>query len=89
MFYSQKLAKPQIANVCARCEMRFDQWSIYHAHTITNKCIKKILPTKTSDRTSAKIIADMEATWGNALFNGNKYAVDVLVTASNDNTKEK
>jgi hypothetical protein len=56
------------ANLCVKCEMKFYQWLVYHAHVTTNKCYKKILPKKTSNRAHDQIVADVEKTWGSALI---------------------
>lgn len=60
--------KQNISNLCVRCEMKFLQWVTYHAHVVANKCSKKILPIKTSNRTKEQIVSDVEIIWGNALI---------------------
>ena len=62
MFYSQKIAIPVAGNTCARCETKFNQWSVYHAHVTGGGCFKRLLPVRTSNRTRAQIVADMENT---------------------------
>jgi hypothetical protein len=68
MFYSQQLVKHQVENLCVTCETRFTEWSVYHSHVTMNKCKKKILPIKTTNRTKAQIVRDVESTWGSALI---------------------
>ncbi len=60
LFYSQILTKQQIDNLCARCEVRFDQWSMYHRHVIANTCRKQIKPFNTSGRTKHQIVTEWE-----------------------------
>jgi len=49
-------------NRCPKCTTCFTNWQEYSAHMISNKCFKKILPEKTSNRTKQEIVRDMEAT---------------------------
>lgn len=57
-----------ISNLCVRCKTRFNNWAVYHNHVIGNRCIKKIVPVRTTDRTKAQIIEDVEKTWGDGLI---------------------
>ncbi len=59
--YSIELMKQRKENVCARCEKHFPQWSEYHKHAMTVKCIKIIRPINTSGRTKIQIISGWEA----------------------------
>lgn len=49
-----------MTNKCFRCEVEFDNWAAYHTHQLTNTCFKKIVPTKTTNRTKAEIVAEYE-----------------------------
>lgn len=68
MFYSQKVAVPQLENTCPRCESKFSQWSSYHKHVISLDCAKVIRPINTSGRSKAQIVEAVEIIWGNALI---------------------
>lgn len=52
--------KQTIANLCTRCETRFDKWISYHNHVVANTCCRKIVPTRTTGRSVAQIVADYE-----------------------------
>lgn len=63
MTYAQVIGKPRVGNVCVRCETTFRQWSVYHAHVTAGvRCSRRIVPLKTSSRTTAQIVNDMEQT---------------------------
>ncbi len=61
MFYSQQIAKSvKPDNVCAKCEKKFETWSLYHDHVLRVKCVKVIRPLNTSGRSVTQIINDWE-----------------------------
>ena len=78
MFYSQQLDKHTIENTCSKCEVHFPRWAEYHAHVVTGVCQRKldvfkpakepIRPIKTTNRSKAQIVLDIEKTWGSALI---------------------
>ena len=50
-----------VANLCVRCEHRFNQWAVYHAHVTANKCAKKIVPTRTTQLSFNDIVENWES----------------------------
>lgn len=76
--YSQQLEKHVVENTCKTCNKHFPQWGKYHAHVIAKACErqenafkslpKDIKPIKTSTRSKAQIVFDMEKTWGHAVI---------------------
>ncbi len=50
------------ANLCVKCETKFEQWSLYHAHvTSETKCHRQIKPLRTTDRSKGEIVRDWES----------------------------
>ncbi len=60
MFYSQTLVKEHKDNFCVKCETRFDKWTDYHSHVVSNKCYKAMKPVRTTNRSHAQIVLDWE-----------------------------
>ena len=52
-----------LENTCSRCEVTFDQWTLYRTHILDKKCFKKLLAKNISGRTKAQIVNDAEQTW--------------------------
>jgi len=61
MFYSQRLTKQQTENLCVRCETKFDRWSTYHQHVLSNDCKLAIKPLNTSGRSKEEIVKSWES----------------------------
>jgi len=60
MFYSQLLSQPHIDNLCVRCEALFTKWTEYHAHIVENRCCKRVVPIRTTNRNKTQIVQDWE-----------------------------
>ena len=49
-----------VANLCVKCETKFDQWAFYHKHVVANQCHRTIRPTNTSGRAKIEIVKEWE-----------------------------
>lgn len=61
MMYSRQLMQQRVENFCAKCETKFPQWSLYHAHVVLAKCQRQIKPFNTSGRSKTQIVSDWES----------------------------
>lgn len=48
---------------CARCQVTFDTWFLWNDHLGSSGCLKPVRPERTTDRTKAQIVADVEKGW--------------------------
>jgi hypothetical protein len=55
------MSPQNVANLCVRCETKFDKWVEYHRHVTELKCARHIKPYNLTGRSKAQIVIDWES----------------------------